>query len=445
MSEGIVQVVHCIDTEGPLFEPLSATFERLSYIFGIDLEPTKENLERLQRGDLDLGGKEDAVRIMVAPEVLAYNDSWGKIGIMLDDIMSDGFRQRYADSFGDGWVFNWHCVDHVEYESNPRRRDIGYHKVFDFYQNKINETGSDRDGIHFHYHPMPFSGQANHCATHWFAHSDTLFQVIAHRLIDLLWFPSVNRPGFHTTRPDSHWFLEQFIPFDYANQAYQEEDDQPDLGNGRFGDWRRAPRNWHPYHPSHDDYQIPGESRRSVFRCLNVGTRARLLRQEDVDQAFVEARDGNRVVLAFANHDYRDMRPDIKTVYDMLISAQERHKDIKFCHAEGREAARYALGLGKTAPCRLSLEIKDAIVYIESDKPIFGPQPFLALKTHKGEYRHDNLDIHEPFKRWSYVLDEHTIPMNSLEAVGVGACDDTGNVSVAVWHVDNERLETHYL
>lgn len=274
MSEAIVDVVHCIDTEGPLHEPLSATFERLSYVFGVDLEPTRANLKALQSGEVDLSGKEDAVRAMIAPDLLAYNDTWDKIDAMLLDIMSDEFRQRHADSFGHGWVFNWHCGDHVGYEGNPRRRDIGYHNVLDHYQDMIRETGSSQDGLHFHYHPMPFSKQANHCATHWFAHSDTLFQVLSRRLIDRMWFPSVNRPGFHSTRPDSHWFLEQFLPFDYASQAYQDDGSQPDLGGGRFGDWRRAPQTWQPYHPAHDDYQVQGDCRRSIFRCL---TSARVL------------------------------------------------------------------------------------------------------------------------------------------------------------------------
>ena len=442
MADAIVQVVHCIDTEGPLLEPLSATFERLRYIFDISLEPTKANLEGLQRGEFDLGGKEDAVRAMVSPDFLAYNDNWDKINSMLDDLMSNDFRQRYSDSYGNGWIFNWHCVDHVEYQSNPRHRDIGYLHIFDYYQNKIVETGSSQDGMHFHYHPMPFSGQANHCATHWFSHSDTLFQIIARRLIDRMWFPSVNRPGFHTTRPDSNWFLEQFIPFDYANQSYQIEGDQPDLNNGRFGDWRRAPHTWQPYNPSHDDYQIQGRSRRNIFRCLNVGTRTRLLRQEDVDQAFVEAQEGKSVVLAFANHDYRDMRPDIERVYEMLTSAQKRNTGVKFRHSEGREAARYALGYTESAPCKLLLEVVGNIINIESDKPIFGPQPFLALKTQEGNYFHDNLDIHEPFKKWSYVLDEQTIPIHKLDSLGVGACDNTGNVSVIVWHVIENKVKT---
>ena len=60
---------------------------------------------------------------------------------------------------------------------------------------------------------------AHYCATHYFATGNRLFEILARDIIDRHWFPAVNRPGFHVTRPDSHWFLEQFIPLDYSNQG----------------------------------------------------------------------------------------------------------------------------------------------------------------------------------------------------------------------------------
>ena len=46
-------------------------------------------------------------------------------------IFSKDFRNKDKDSFGKNWIFNWHCLDHVGYKHNPRRRDLGYHKIFD--------------------------------------------------------------------------------------------------------------------------------------------------------------------------------------------------------------------------------------------------------------------------------------------------------------------------
>ena len=81
---------------------------------------------------------------------------------------------------------------------------------------------------------------ARSCATSCL-HSPHLVGILARKLLERSWFPSVYRPGFHTIRPDSHWFLEQWFPFDYSNQSTDEDIDQPDLADGRFGDWRPPP------------------------------------------------------------------------------------------------------------------------------------------------------------------------------------------------------------
>jgi hypothetical protein len=134
---GTVFVVHCVDTEGPLHESVEATFERLRSIFGLELEPSVALLHRLQRGEEDLGGKEAAVQKVVDPHLLAYNDTWDKVDALLADCLSGEFRARVTDSAGGGWVYSWFCVDHVDYQGNPRRRDIGYHNVFDHYRSAL--------------------------------------------------------------------------------------------------------------------------------------------------------------------------------------------------------------------------------------------------------------------------------------------------------------------
>ena len=50
----VINVVHCIDTEGPLYESLFAKFERLDDLFGIKIDPTQQNFEKLQKQEFDL-------------------------------------------------------------------------------------------------------------------------------------------------------------------------------------------------------------------------------------------------------------------------------------------------------------------------------------------------------------------------------------------------------
>jgi hypothetical protein len=435
-----VHVVHCIDTEGPLYESLEATFERLKANFGLDLEPNPEMLRRLQAGEVDLGGAEAAVQAVVDSHLLAYNDTWDKLDLMLKDCMSAPFRMRVTDSEGGGWIYNWFCVDHVDYDTNPRRRDIGYHNVFDHYSEAMRQSDSPTDGLHFHYHPHNFRREAHRCATHWWASSDSLQEILSRRVIDRHWFPSAHRPGFHVIRPDSHWFLEQFIPFDYSSQAVnlRSDDGGQSGGNtGRWGDWRRAPVTWEPYHPAPDDYQTPGSCRRWIARCLNVGTRFRLLTECDVRQAFEEARSGRPVILSFTDHDHRDMRPDVETVRALLVSVSADYPDVPFRFAEAVEAMRNALVLPYEPPCDLAIAVRASndrahVLEVTTRAPTFGPQPWLALKTVAGTYHHDNFDIDTPHRQWRYVFDEDTFPLGALSAVGVAATNAYGTTTVSV-------------
>ncbi len=404
-------VVHCIDTEGPLNETLEATFERLKHIYHIELEPSHETLKKLQKGEIDLGGKEESVKNTLNPHFLNYNNNWNKIDEMLEDCLSLNFRNKFKDSYGNGWIYNWHCVDHIDYDYNPRQRDMGYHKIFDHYKNILNKTNSNQDGMHFHYHPHPMVKYAHLCATRWLGPTDKLFQVLSRRIIDRKWFPSVNRPGFQVTRPDSHWFLEQYIPFDYASLSVENENftEQFDLSAGRSGDWRRAPITWEPYHPAHDDYQVPGNCNRWISRCLNIGTRFSNVDLKEVDRAFREAQDGKKVTLSFADHDFRDLRIDVREVYDLINKVSKKYPDIKFEFAEAAEAMRKALKLPKHDRCEINTELKKAgetahVIEIKSSAPIFGSQPYFAIKSKSGQYFHDNLDFQIPKKNGHILL-----------------------------------------
>lgn len=435
-----VYIVHCIDTEGPLYESVDATFERLREIFHLNLPASEDLLRRLQAGEVPLDGLEAAVQKVVDPHLLAYNDTWDKVDAMLAKLMSESYRTQVPDSADKGWIYNWFCVDHVDYDLNPRRRDIGYHNVFEHYSGQIRKTASTQDGLHFHYHPHSFKREAHRSATHWWASSNSLHQIISRRVIDHYWFPAAHRPGFHVIRPDSHWFLEQHIPFDFSNQATvntAEDGVQFGLEGGRFGDWRRAPATWEPYHPSPDDYQVPGNCRRWIVRCLNVGTRYRLLQERDVRQAFAEAAEGRPVVLAITDHDFRDMGPDIDAFRQLVNRVAADFPQTPFFYSEAVNAMQAALELAPLPPCELDVAIRQVgehthILTVSSATPTFGPQPWLALKTVEGTYHFDNFDIETPFHQWQYVFDEETFPLTAINSIGVAANNAFGTTTVVV-------------
>lgn len=441
-NEKIVYILHCVDAEGPCAETPEATFERLYEIFDIRMVPSAENLKKIQNREIDFGERTGLIAEVFDTHNLNYNDTWEKIDAMLLKIMSIEFRRRLLDSFGNGWVYNWHCVDYVGYLHNPRRRDTGVHKIFDHYKRIIDKTGSYQDGVHWHFHPMSVYREAHRCATSYI-NSPNLYEILCRRIIEREWFPVVSRAGFHVERPDSHWFLEQWIPFDASNISYKRkdagQDEQLDLAEGRLDDWRLAPADWSVYHPNHDNYQIPGNCRRLICRTLGIRVRNKVLAQDEVDSAFARADQGLPTIMGITDHDFRDMAREVEDVRGMIIKASGRFPDVKFKFCEAREAFRLAVYGQDATPEPLELKVsleksqKASILRVETVKGrVFGPQPFLAVKTRDGRFIHDNFDFDTTLTRWSYVFDLNSIHADDVEAIGLAANDKYGNTFIEV-------------
>ena len=129
-------IVYCIDAEGPVYESLDATFERVSEIFGVDVEPSQQNLIKLQKGDIPQISrkKRDAIMKMVSPDRLSLNADWSSIDKTISKVICPKVRNKLLDSYGNGYIYNWFCVDMVGFETNPRRRAFGYHQMYEYYK-----------------------------------------------------------------------------------------------------------------------------------------------------------------------------------------------------------------------------------------------------------------------------------------------------------------------
>jgi hypothetical protein len=433
-----VLIVHAVDTEGPLYESVNAKFERLHDLFGLTIAPTRANLEKLKRGEVPLKGLEDDVKRILNGHLANYNDTWDKVDAMLERAMARDFRMKLPDSVGGGWVYNWHCLDHVGFEYNPRRRDIGYHNIFDHYGELLAASGEKRDQLHWHFHPMSTYRDAHRCATS-FVNSPELYQILCRRIIERNWFPTVFRAGFQTERPDSHWFLEQWIPFDISNMALDDNtelDRTVDFRNGRSGDWRRAPSDWSVYRPSHDNYQVPGECRRRIGRALNVLNRIASIDQREMDKAFARAHGGKPALVGIASHDFRDLTTEVDHLRDLIAQSSRKYPGVKFRYCEGVEAFRAAVWPEGVPDEPLDLDLifhpasKHDVATLEvrtKRGKVFGPQPFLAIQTRSRRFIHDNLDFSSAEDSWFYAFHSDTLPIEDVAAIGVAANDAYGN------------------
>jgi hypothetical protein len=428
-----VYIVHHVDTEGPLYESIEETFKRITEITGKELclNPTKENLKKVQRGEIEHLKSEDIekIKIIANPHLLNYKNSWAEIDEMLFRILSDDFRQKFKDSFGNAWIFNWHIMDHAGFETNPRHRDLGYLNIYDHYVEILNQTDSlNKDEIHWHFHPVHHKRQANLGATSYENSYTELHQILSRRLIDRNWFPIVNRAGLHTERPDSNWFLEQWIPFDASNQSIKNDDYIP---HGRFGDWKGAPDDWSIYRPDIYDWRKTGNCNRYISRTLNMKTRFRNITTDEIRKAFFKAKtEHSNVYMGITNHDFREMSVEILDFYQMLLQVSQEFPGIKFRFSKAIDAFRSVLNLANFEKNKIDLvsDIHENVISVKiTNGELFGPQPYLAIKTKNGDYIHDNMDFGEFKKEYFYTLDIHTVPLEMIEEIKVASNDKFGN------------------
>lgn len=449
-----VYIVHHIDTEGPLHEPVTEIFKRIenTYPVKLSLKPTPENLLKLQRGELP--GVDPSIvagiKMVTDPHLVGFKSSWWEVDEMLLRMMSPAYRNTMKDSFGNGWIYNWHILDHVGFLTNERRRDMGYLNIFNHYEEIINRTNSSQDELHWHFHPIPFFKEAHIPATSYENSFAELHQVLCRRLIDKKWFPRVNRAGFHTIRPDSNFFLEQWIPFDASNQsqAGKGEQKQLDAINGRFGNWEGAPSDWSLYHPDLYDWRKQGTLQRTISRCLNLRTRFRNISECEIERAFAKAeREQKPVYLGVTNHDFREMSTEIEDFYGLLVKVSGEFPNVKFKFSGAIQAFRETLGytreVVKANAVKLAATINQGVlrVTVESGK-LFGAQPYLAMRTTENRYLHDNFDFGESGKEFFYTFDRYTLPLHQLKNLSIASNDKFGNTSLLWFELENGVVVT---
>jgi len=429
---GTVYVVHCVDTEGPLYESLEATFLRIKQWFNIELPPNHETLLKLQGMEIDLDGKEESVANLIRSDQLNYKATWDQLYKMYDTLNSETFRNEIPDSAGSAYCINWFVIDHVGYVTNPRRRTLGFNAIFDEYKNILERYRVKQDALYLHFHPMSFSREAHRVGSN-ISFSNVLNESIARKIIDYNWFPAAYRPTC-TEHVDLNIWLEQWIPFDFANNN-KEKDEllESEIQAGRFPnrlmDWRGTPTDWSIYNPSVWDARKKGNLNRYIARCLGLKSRHTTLSMDELEKAFQRAEAGKDTLVSTFNHDFRDMVSEVNELRDMVIHLASKYPSVPYAWSNAVEAFRKVLKLPYKNPPKIELALKGNALIIKSDCPLWGPQPFLAIKTKEKRYYHDNL-VHLQDDSWAYVFDDDSIQLDLISQVGVGSNDKYGNTVV---------------
>ena len=103
-----ISFVHCIDTEGPLYENPEATLQRVQEITGATFPgpPSLNLIDDLRAGSIDLGGMETDVQEVLSEHRIRLNSDWKAINRMLDKLSRPEFRQKYLDCEENSWTYS---------------------------------------------------------------------------------------------------------------------------------------------------------------------------------------------------------------------------------------------------------------------------------------------------------------------------------------------------
>jgi hypothetical protein len=418
-------IAHCIDTEGPMHESLSDTFTRLEQIFGYKIEPTAANLLKIQKSESKAIRPENvkALASYFAVKNLSYLSNWEKIENQFDKL--DEIRLTFLDDRGQNWKFTFFCLDHINYTGNPRGKVYGLGEIHNFYRKRIRNARFG-DELQWHYHPKSISQNPIGLGTSFDNNLPEIHQILSNRILQYSFFPTCFRPGFHAEGQDANLFLEQWIPFDFANQRHSKSPVPMEEKLESFANWHEAPLTWNPYHPSLKNLQEAGELSRWVFRCLNIGSRHNNLNIDHVEEAFVEASEIGSAVLSITNHDYREMTSDIETVHHLIQRTKLKYPEVEVQYCSASEAARKSLRIEKIAMPQIKISWSGNRLLVNLIKgKIFSVQPYLAIHTKSGNYLHDNFTVVD-IGSWKYDFTTDFIQKSEIEKIAIAYIGENG-------------------
>ena len=352
------------------------------------------------------------------PELLA---TWSEVDAAVDKLFDPAFRARHRDPSGGQLRVGWFFLTWTGFTSNPRNRAVGYHAIRDHYlarwRDPIVACGDEQL---WHYHQPPANGVANEWGLDWRA-SREYEQILSRQLLEREWFPAAYRAGGTIMDPISSRWVDAWFPIDYSNRA-------PVALDGLV-DWSGGVAEWSLYHPSPEDFRVPGPGRRLMARCLDLQTWAFAISEEDVVSAFRRAAAGLPTILACFDHDYRDIAERVDGFRGLVARTAARFPEVEWRYSGPTEAVRDYLGSAAQPALELDVAHYDGAVHIRSSAPIFQSIPWIAARLRDGSVLHVERDVVRVAPtRWRWT------PAAAVEwdRVAVGASTDAGTAATAV-------------
>ena len=307
--------------------------------------------------------------------------TWSDVDMAMDKLFINHFRHMYPDSKGNGLKIGWFFLTWTGFNTNPRKRDFGYHKVRDHYINRWAKLmGEFGDEQCWHYHHPSKSKIGNEWGFDWNENQE-YSQIISRQVLDREWFPTCYRAGgtIHTVE-SSNW-IDNWFPFDYSNRA--------PISIPNIIDWSKAKNDWSLYKPDIYDFTKQGFGRRYIARTLDLVTGAYSIDENEIRKSFERANRGEPTILAVFDHDYRDIADRMRNYLSEINRIAKSYPNVSWEYASPSDAICKSVQF-EMAPKAIFVE---AAIYgknlrIWTTSPIHQNIPWIALEDENGEVKH---------------------------------------------------------
>lgn len=347
-------------------------------------------------------------------------------------VMNPAFRARFVDSYGQPLKMTWWMMagNIFRYATNqnvPVPNIMALHLMKKYHGINIEQNG---DELSLHYHTFAWTDYDGD-GTYWWNQAlsfleclDDFNYTLAQFLLEENVFPVSFRSGWHYMDNDWQHYLDQLLPYSLHNDYPNVRTDTTEPLDNTY-DWSQAPAEFVPFHPSPENYQIPGEGPGWNVRSAHFNT----ARYRDLmDTIFVKASRGTDQVACLWGHlPEADFLQNIEIIDSLAHKMARRYPEVKFRYCTAVEAMqRWRRSNDVEAPQVIFRDIttSDQVFFsIETNEPIFQRAPFVAVK-----------DIYERYtvapceavgtNQWRTTT---SFQRSQLAKAGVVACDTMGN------------------
>jgi len=351
-------------------------------------------------------------------------------------VMDPAFRNPIVDSYGQTVKFTWWMMagNIFRYATNrnvPLPNTMTLYLMNKYHGESVRKFG---DELSLHYHTFGWTDYDGDGVfwwnqTHTFSECRDDFDVtVAQYLLEENTYPVSYRSGWHYM--DNEWqrYLDSLLLFSM-------HDDWPAVRNDitepidNVYDWSKSSKEFVPFHPAPDNYQLPGSCKGWDLRSKHVGSIDSTL----MNSIFSKANAGKDQVACLWGHlPETDFLDNIRKINQLAHAAAAKYPGVKFRYCTAVEAMQRWLGRSDTTAPVMTLREEragDQLTFvIKTNEPIFQAQPFVAVKDLYERYRR-LLTQRTGENEWTTI---DPVTASSVAKVAAALTDTAGNVSTAV-------------